>query len=215
MKKTISYFCFLFLFSIQSYSQNTTSNRLANPTKTISNLITYTVTVRDTVKLKNVLTALGDDATMEDYNYQFNPHVRYLDEASFAILKGVVTKYISDKNAFAISPLTGKRCSTNEFFKRNIICGDSVTVEMFDANGNSFYSVMPGICDSSAIVANIKQIEFYETWTVDERSYEFKKEVLGFGLYGPIIGKEDLGYVEYFSIFPNEKNWSKVVEYKK
>jgi hypothetical protein len=155
------------------FSQSNKANDQVN----FARIISYNVLIKDTSKLIDKINYYDDSLTnintfIEDGATQF------IDPLSYRQFINVIKKYLNDKNAF--SAYNSKPIKMEEL-KQKIYPCDSMPYELVDAEtGNSIIAIKYS-CDSTSIFAETRMINFIESWSIDQKTYEFKKEVLSYG----------------------------------
>jgi hypothetical protein len=159
------------------YSQNNNQNNSI----LFARIINYDVIIKDTSSLKHNLNYYGDSLMKIDEINIYNSQ-NYIDHLSFIQFLNVIKKYLNDKNAFAIR--NGIKVKPAELISRFYNCDrDSVPSAEIDENGNEIIRYLMPVCDSSRVQNNIRKINFTESWSIDAKTYELKKDVLAFTLY--------------------------------
>ncbi len=194
----------LILTSINLFGQQKTAQNSSNNALNFVRIIRYSVFVRDTAMLKNELSKTDPDYQISEVN--FDKQDLYIDQLSFNQFITVVLKYLNDKNTKAYS--WGKQLKKEEQKKQVFKC-DTIDVASIDDNGNE-YIVKMYTCDSSYLFRDIKSIEFNESWWIDPKTYELKKEVLSYSL---IYYDENKGfYRSAITIYRDEEAVKKINE---
>ena len=131
-----------------------------------------------------------------------------VDKVTFNQYINALKKYFNDKNAIAFKD--GKKVSTSQLKKVMILCD---TISYMDNDKNGVYKEFKVFgCDSTSMFANIISIRFVETWTLDKKNYEFKKEVLAFTFEGLKPGREEVGLYPFITIYKDEKSLMTIQE---
>ena len=140
-------------------------------------IISYNVVVKDTSTLKHNLNYYGDSSKNLD-NINSERITQFIDPLSFKQFTNVIKKYLNDKSAFAV--YHDKKIKMEELKKKVFKC-DTSDVEMVNSDGSTYMSKLI-LCDSTSIFDNAKMLRFTESWSIDPKTYEFKKEVLAYSL---------------------------------
>ena len=163
-----------FLFS----QSKTISKKTSTESKPINfaRLIRYTVVVKDTSKLYNVMRKNDTTETISSI-YNYIPD-QYIDHQSFNQFIHAFKKSFKNENTYFVYGNTriSKKEAADRAFKV-----DSIDIAVYDESGNESYERRM-VCDSSRLNNEVDQIEFYESWYFDPSTYEIKKEVLGYSL---------------------------------
>ena len=152
------------------------AQKLSNKPINFARIIRYSVFVRDTASLKNELSKTDSDYQISEVN--FDRQDLYIDQLSFNQFINVILKYLNDKKSKAYA--WGKEIN-KEVLKKQVYKYDTVDVANYDANGNETIITM-FTCDSSYLFRNVKSIEFIESWWIDPKTYQIRKEVLSYSL---------------------------------
>ena len=175
----------------------------------ITPFIETSIILFDTTSIKTVAIDAGD-GTMHDYD-AFHGKEFFLNDVQFNEFLKVVTAMIHDPNAKLY--VMGKLTKPGELSKKLVIKGDSVDQEQFDKEGNSFIVRVPGTIDSTRAIEQVRQIDFYESWTLNPKNNMINRNVLG---YCVVYTDADKGFNrELFSVFTDEEAFTKFKKYKK
>jgi hypothetical protein len=165
-----------------------TSSSGATAPVNFARIISYNVLVKDTSTLiDNIRKNYGDTVIItpsreRDYltinEVNENMADQYIDPISFRQFINVIKKYVNDKNAFFV--LNDKQVSMAEL-KQKIYPCDTVIQTFIDNNGNE-RDVPVNRCDSTSNFNNTFMINFTESWSIDPKTFEFKKEILSYSL---------------------------------
>jgi hypothetical protein len=169
----------------------------------ITKIISYNVVVKDTSTLKDNLNLYGDSLKKID-NINSERLTQFIDPISFKQFINVIKNYLNDKNAFAV--YNDKKIEMSELKKKVFKC-DTINLENVNPDGSTYISNRI-FCDSTSIFENAKMIRFTESWTIDPKTYEFKKEVLAYSL----LYWDDTIEVwrEKFIIYKNQSSFDKI-----
>jgi hypothetical protein len=172
--KTINFIIFTFILTIQTYNAQ---NKQINNAVNFAKIINYNVVVKDTSTLKYNLNQY--DSLQPIFGIVEQGATQYIDPISYKQFLNVIRKYLNDKNAFAIDR-NGKQIKTEELKKQTFFCDSTDRLEI-DEFGNEQISRV-GYCDSTLMFERNTILNFTETWSIDSKSYELKKEVLAYTL---------------------------------
>lgn len=164
---------------IASFARCISYAQTAPPTNALNfaRIISYDVVVKDTSTLKHNFKYYGDSLKQINEIVSSNS-TQYIDPLSFNQFIHIIKKYLKDKNAFAV--MGNKKVKTAELKQKLFPC-DSVEAIMFNERGDEIVTKVQA-CDSTSMFANTKILHFEESWYIDPKTYEFKKEVLSFSL---------------------------------
>lgn len=152
------------------------AQKLSNKPINFARIIRYSVFVRDTTTLKNELSKTDSDYQISEVN--FNRQDLYIDQLSFNQFINVILKYLNDKKSKAYA--WGKEIN-KEVLKKQVYKNYTSEVKKIDANGN-VYDTIFNTHDSSYLFSDVKSIEFIESWWIDPKTYQIRKEVLSYSL---------------------------------
>jgi hypothetical protein len=171
-----------------------------------SSIIKYRVLLKDTTQLKTILQSFSPEDFITDYSDSH--YSNYLDPFSYNKLCRFIKKsLISPKNL--IGETNGGVLYDKITVKNIIHSCDSANILSVDINGNELIKKM-NICDSIWLFENLKAIDFTETWTIDSKSFEFKKNVLAIDLIGYKKAKKELGLKHLLTIYRDEESYKKI-----
>jgi hypothetical protein len=172
----------LFILCFTCYCLNCSSQNInQNASLLFARIITYDIIIKDTSSLKYNLNYYLD-STIKIGDINVSSAQKYIDHLSVIQFSNIIKKYMNDKNAFAIKD--GKKVKSSELIKGFYKCDqDSIATISFDENGNEYTAMIAPYCDSNKVQNNIMKIRFIESWSIDNTTYEFKKEVLAFTLF--------------------------------
>jgi hypothetical protein len=192
--KTINFIIFTFILTIQTFNAQ---NKQINNAVNFAKIINYNVVVKDTSTLKYNLTQY--DSLEPIFGIVEHGATQYIDPISYKQFLNIIRKYLNDKNAFAINNY-GKKVNPVELKKQTIYC-DSTDNFLIDEFGNEQISRV-GYCDSTLMFESNTILNFTETWSIDSKTYEIKKEVLAYTLMYWDIKREF--YRQFLTVYKNK-----------
>ncbi|MBK9283717.1 MAG: gliding motility protein GldN [Sphingobacteriaceae bacterium] len=116
----------------------------------------------------------------------------------------VLVKYVLSGEIMAFNPINDEfliPMERSEIRDKLIEREDSSEVEQFDADGNSFYTKMPGIVDSTWMYRNLTDVEIKEDWYFDKQKSTLEVRILGMTFNASKKGKEEIGGIPQFSVY--------------
>ena len=142
----------------------------------IAQLVTYNVIIKDTAsshKSSQFKTGVYTNGT-------------YLDTNVYHSICALIKRSIENPNSFIGYPDGSVIFSQKEIKKKiNHYAGN--VASNLDINNNKTNQPT-----SNWIYENIAAIDFTESWTIDPKTDQIKKEILAYSILGPVSGKEEL-----------------------
>lgn len=142
------------------------------------------------------------------HRYKMSKNMMYLETQKFNLFISQLKKIVYNKNA-----IINIWCFPSDQINRKAIVNffrncDTLQVEEFDKNGNSFlrYSIR---CDSTSIFDNITSIEFYEKWIFNEQNGMIEKEVIA---YTPLRQTEKDFLMPLYTVYRNKESLKLITE---
>ncbi|MCF8422933.1 MAG: hypothetical protein K9H41_01180 [Bacteroidia bacterium] len=167
----------LLITTVNLFCQQKAGSTLSSNTINFARIIRYTVFVKDTATLKNAIQRNDSNYQISTIN-QSNSDL-YIDQLSFNQFINVIFKYLNDKNSKAY--LSNGTQINKVDLKKRVIKSDSIAQIVFEADGTES-EVKLLSCDSTYLYSDVNSIEFTESWYIDPKTYELKKEVLSYSL---------------------------------
>lgn len=204
MKIVFNFIFCLFTTVLLSQSKSP-ENSIYKRDGNIINIISYRVVIKDTSKQNISISKKDGLKSITTFNKESN--VNYLDTNFYNSICTLIKLNIESPSSI-IGYYDGSEIYSKEQIKKRITRENEIV--SYDINGNEvkFKSI-----SSDWIYKNMTAIDFTESWTIDPITNLLKKEILAYSVLGPVLGKEELGWMEYFTLFKSKQAYLNLREH--
>lgn len=177
--------------------------------KEITPLIRTTVLLKDTTKLKNIVSKGEGDLSVHDYNEIYMSQTTHLSPRQFAVFQSAMWQVVKSPKSKVYMFYGAKPWTPKEVRNRVVVC-DTISAPFYDAKMNLVEKKIWS-CDSTSKIHNISKIDFLESWYFNPASNMLEKEVLGYSVWE--YDEDKNAYKGLFNVFRDEKAAAKVKSY--